>query len=62
MAVGKEAKEMSLGCQLGSDKRVGGGVGGEGAGGGMAGWIHPPSLNPWEVTTKRRMKTRKRGR
>jgi hypothetical protein len=29
---------------------------------GSRGRILPPSLNPWEVTTKRRMKTRKRGR
>jgi hypothetical protein len=29
---------------------------------GSGGRIHPLSLNPWEVTMKRRMKMRKRGR
>jgi hypothetical protein len=39
MAVGKEAKEMSLECQLGSDERVGW----AGRGRGWDGWVDTPS-------------------
>jgi hypothetical protein len=50
MAVGKEAKELSRECHLGDSEKTGGGR------------ILPLNPNPWEVTMKRRMKMRKRGR